>query len=68
MNNKIDFVKGHCGWDVLSLILAEQIAEGDEFETALKIVDSPVDGGIEVGILYPKKLQRCYTDKNIECS
>jgi len=53
MSDTLDFIKGHCGWDVLTLVLAEQVPTGQEFETALKIVDSPVGGGIEVGIMYP---------------
>jgi hypothetical protein len=45
------YLKGHCGWDVLSLLLAEQIPEAEQLETALKVLDAPVDGGIEVGLL-----------------
>lgn len=46
-----DFVKGHCGWDVVTLLPAEQIPRGRELEAALKILDAPVDGGLEVGFL-----------------
>jgi len=53
MNDKIDFIKGHCGWDILTLVIGEQVPVGREYETALKIVDAPVNGGIEVGLMYP---------------
>jgi len=45
------FVKGHCGWDVLSLLLAEEIPVEEQLATALKVLDPPVSGGLEVGLL-----------------
>jgi len=45
------YVKGHCGWDVLSLLLAEQIPEAEQLETALKVLDVAVAGCLEVGLL-----------------
>lgn len=45
------YLKGHCGWDVLSLLLAEQIPEAEQLDTALRVLDVPVEGGIEVGLL-----------------
>jgi len=53
MDNSIDFVRGHCGWDILTLLAGEQVPEGKEIETALKIFNPPVSGGIEVGFMYP---------------
>jgi len=51
MAMQVDFVKGHCGFDVLTLIPEGQIPSGQELEAALKILDAPINGGIEVGIL-----------------
>ncbi|MBL8264957.1 hypothetical protein [Steroidobacter sp.] len=45
------FVKGHCGWDVLSLLLAEQIPFDEQLTTALAVLDPPFSGGLEVGLL-----------------
>jgi hypothetical protein len=53
MGKSIDFVKGHCGWDILTLLAGEQVPQGTEIETALKIFNPPVSGGIEVGFMYP---------------
>jgi hypothetical protein len=55
MGNSIDFVKGHCGWDILTLLVGEHVPDGKEIETALKIFNPPVSGGIEVGFMYPRK-------------
>jgi hypothetical protein len=48
---RLYYLKGHCGWDMLSLLLAEQIPEAEQLDTALKVLDVPVSGGIEVGLL-----------------
>ena len=48
---RLYYLKGHCGWDVLSLLLSEQIPEAEQLDTALKVLDVPVAGGIEVGLL-----------------
>lgn len=51
MTMQVDFVKGHCGWDTLTLIPEGQIPAGRELEAALKILDAPVSGGLEVGFV-----------------
>lgn len=48
---QVRFVKGHCGWDALTLIPSEEVSPGRELEVALKIVDAPVNGGLEAGLL-----------------
>jgi len=48
---KVSFVKGHCGWDTVTLVLAGQIPPQHELEAALKIIDIPVNGGLEVGFM-----------------
>lgn len=48
---EIEFVKGHCGWDVLTLVPEGIIPADRELEAALKIVDAPVNGGLEVGFM-----------------
>jgi hypothetical protein len=48
---RLYYLKGHCGWDVLSLLLAEQIPEAEQLATALRVLDAPVAGGIECGLL-----------------
>lgn len=47
----IEFVKGHCGWDILTLVPLNQIAQDHKLELALKIIDAPINGGLEVGFL-----------------
>lgn len=44
-------IKGHCGWDVLTLLLAEQIPFEEQLTTALRVLDPPFSGGLEVGLL-----------------
>lgn len=51
MGTVIDFVKGHCGWDAVTLIPEGQIAATDELASALKILGPPIYGGLEVGWL-----------------
>jgi hypothetical protein len=46
---KIDFVKGHCGWDVVTLLPEGQIAATAELASSIKIISAPIDGGLEVG-------------------
>jgi hypothetical protein len=48
---KVRFVKGHCGWDALTLIPAGEVPPERELEAALKTVDAPVNGGLEAGFL-----------------
>ena len=47
----VNFVKGHCGWDTVTLVLAGQIPQEHELAAALKIVTIPVSGGLEVGFM-----------------
>jgi len=47
----IDFVKGHCGWDVVTLVPEGQIPKSAELEAAIKILSAPVYGGLEVGFM-----------------
>lgn len=48
---QVDFVKGHCGWDTLTLVPESQVPVGRELEAALKILDAPINGGLEVGYM-----------------
>jgi hypothetical protein len=48
---KVRFVKGHCGWDALTLIPSGEVPPERELEAALKTVDAPVNGGLEAGFL-----------------
>jgi hypothetical protein len=48
---QVDFVKGHCGFDALTLLPEGQIPPAQELDAALKILAQPVDGGLEVGFL-----------------
>jgi hypothetical protein len=50
---QVDFVKGHCGFDAVTLLPAGQIPPARELETALRILAPPFDGGLEVGFLGP---------------
>lgn len=51
MIRSIPFVKGHCGWDVVTLIPADEVPETERLAASLKILDPPVCGGLEVGWL-----------------
>jgi hypothetical protein len=51
MSITVPFVKGHCGWDAVTLLAADQLSPECELEVALKIMDAPVNGGLEVGFL-----------------
>lgn len=53
MSIQVDFVKGHCGWDAVTLLPAWQIPAGQELAIALKIIDAPVYGGLEIGFMGP---------------
>lgn len=50
---KLNFVRGHCGWDAVTLLVADEIPETLHRATALRVIDPPVCGGIEVGLLAP---------------
>jgi len=49
MGTTLDFVKGHCGWDVVTLLPEGQIPAADELAVAVKVISAPIDGGLEVG-------------------
>ena len=51
MTLHLDFVKGHCGWDTLTLVPEGQIPAEEELAGALKILAAPVHGGLEVGFM-----------------
>jgi hypothetical protein len=51
MSVQINFVKGHCGWDVVTLLPEGQIPASEELASAIKIVSTPIDGGLEVGLM-----------------
>lgn len=53
----IDFVKGHCGWDTVTLVPTGQIPSAQELEAALKILSPPISGGLEMGFLERTKGQ-----------
>lgn len=56
MQESYNFVRGHCGWDSVTLLYGEQIPKGRECEIALSILHPPLFGGAEVGFLYkPEK-------------
>lgn len=48
---RLEFVKGHCGWDAVTLLREGCVAPDQERDTALRILDAPVLGGLEVGYL-----------------
>jgi hypothetical protein len=50
---KVRFVKGHCGWDAVTLLPAGDLPAERELDSALKILDAPVHGGLEVGFMGP---------------
>jgi len=51
VSTRLDFVKGHCGWDVVTLLPEGTLSEREELAAAIKIVGAPIDGGLEVGWL-----------------
>jgi len=50
---QIYYLKGHCGWGVVSLVLADEIHEAEQLDTLLKILDFPISGGIDVAMIGP---------------
>lgn len=50
-SNGIAFVKGHCGWDTVTLLHEGSVAADLERDHALRILDAPILGGLEVGYL-----------------
>jgi len=56
MQESYNFVRGHSGWDAVTLLYGEQIPKGREHEIALSLLYPPLFGGAEVGFLYkPEK-------------
>ena len=51
MSVKLEFVRGHCGWDVVTLLPDGQVPASDELACSVKILGAPMDGGLEVGWL-----------------
>lgn len=49
----LDFVRGHMGGNLIILLRGEQIPEGTELETAVKLMGPNYLYAHEVGILYP---------------
>ncbi len=50
---KLDFVRGHMGGNLIILLRGEQIPEGFELETAVKLMGPNYLHAHEAGILYP---------------
>ncbi len=50
---KLDFVRGHMGGNLILLLRGEQIPEGVELETAVKLMGPNYLHAHEAGILYP---------------
>ena len=48
---QIPFVKGHCGWDVMTLTLCDHPPSDRELDIARTIFRMPINGGLEVGFL-----------------
>jgi hypothetical protein len=48
-----DYIKGHCGWDSVTLLYGEQVPRGREHDVALTLLEPPCSGGVEIGFLYP---------------
>ena len=47
------FVRGHCGWDLVTLLNGEEIPQGEEHNVAHTLFAPPCNGGVEVGFMYP---------------
>jgi hypothetical protein len=50
---KTTFVKGHCGWDSVTLIPAGDVPASRQLEIALRVMAAPYQGGLEVGFIGP---------------
>jgi len=51
LSTQLNFVRGHCGWDVVTLLPEGLIPASEELATSVKILSAPLDGGLEVGWL-----------------
>ena len=47
------FIKGHCGWDSVTLLFGEDIPSGEEHRIAHTLLEPPCQGGVEIGFMYP---------------
>lgn len=47
------YVKGHCGWDAVTLLFGDEIPAGEEHRIANTLFAPPCTGGIEIGFMYP---------------
>ena len=47
------YIKGHCGWDSVTLLYGEQVPEEQEHRVAHTLMSPPCHGGIEIGFMYP---------------
>jgi len=54
MNQKAyQYVKGHCGWDSVTLLYGQEIPAGEEHRIAHTLFEPPCSGGVEIGFMYP---------------
>lgn len=47
------YVKGHCGWDSVTLLYGEEIPAGEEHRIAHTLLEPPCSAGVEIGFAYP---------------
>ena len=47
------YIKGHCGWDSVTLLQGNEIPIGQEHRIAHLLLNPPCHGGIEIGFMYP---------------
>lgn len=47
------FVRGHCGWDLVTLLNGKEIPKGEEHRIAHTLLEPPCNGGVEIGFMYP---------------
>ena len=50
------FIKGHCGWDSVTLLFGEEIPKGEEHRIAHTLLGPPCNGGVEIGFMYPAEV------------
>jgi len=47
------YIRGHCGWDTVTLLYGAEVGEGEEHRVAHTLFKSPEVVGSEIGFLYP---------------
>jgi hypothetical protein len=47
------YIKGHCGWDSVTLLYGEEIPAGEEHRIAHALLEPPCSAGVEIGFMYP---------------